>query len=33
VEFKTGAAQLTPRQRNIKKLIAEGKVRFEEIRF
>ena len=33
VEFKTGAAQLTPRQRNIKRLIAEGKVRFEEIRF
>jgi predicted Holliday junction resolvase-like endonuclease len=33
VEFKTGASQLTSRQRNIKKLIAEGKVRFEEIRF
>ena len=33
VEFKTGAAQLTPRQRNIKRLISEGKVRFEEIRF
>ena len=33
VEFKTGSAQMTPRQRNIKKLIAEGKVRFEEIRF
>ena len=33
VEFKTGAAQLTPRQKNIKRLIAEGKVRFEEIRF
>ena len=33
VEFKTGAAQLTPRQRNIKRLIAEGKVRFEEFRF
>ena len=33
VEFKTGAAQLNPKQRNIKRLIAEGKVRFEEIRF
>jgi len=33
VEFKTGAAQLAPRQRNIKRLITEGKVRFEEIRF
>ena len=33
VEFKTGAAQLTPRQKNIKRLISEGKVRFEEIRF
>ena len=33
VEFKTGSAQMTPKQRNIKKLIAEGKVRFEEIRF
>ena len=33
VEFKTGESQLTSRQRNIKKLIAEGKVRFEEIRF
>ena len=33
VEFKTGSAQMTPRQRSIKKLIAEGKVRFEEIRF
>ena len=33
VEIKTGAAQLNPKQRNIKRLIAEGKVRFEEIRF
>jgi predicted Holliday junction resolvase-like endonuclease len=33
VEFKTGAAQMTSRQRNIKKLITEGKVRFEEMRF
>ena len=33
VEFKTGGAQMTPRQRQIKKLVSEGKVRFEEIRF
>jgi len=33
VEFKTGSSQLTQRQRAIKKLIDEGKVRFEEIRF
>ena len=33
VEFKTGGSQMTPRQRQIKKLVSEGKVRFEEIRF
>ena len=33
VEFKTGASQMTTRQRQIKRMVAEGKVRFEEIRF
>ena len=33
VEFKTGDSQMTVRQRQIKRMVAEGKVRFEEIRF
>ena len=33
VEFKTGDSQMTTRQRQIKRMVAEGKVRFEEIRF
>ena len=33
VEFKTGASQLTTRQRQIKRMVIDGKVRFEEIRF
>ena len=33
VEFKTGGSQLTTRQRQIKRMVTEGKVRFEEIRF
>jgi len=31
VELKTGKSKLSTKQRNIKKLIEEGKVRFEEI--
>ena len=33
VEFKTGGSQMTTRQRQIKRMVTEGKVRFEEIRF
>ena len=33
VEFKTGDSQMTMRQRQIKRMVAEDKVRFEEIRF
>lgn len=32
VEFKANTSQLSPTQKHIKKLIEEGKVRFEEIR-
>ena len=33
VEFKTGDSNMSPKQRRIKALIEEGKVRFQEIRF
>lgn len=33
VEFKTGDSQMTMRQRQIKRMVAEDKVRFEEVRF
>ena len=33
VEFKTGGSQLTPRQKHIRQLVAEGKVSFKEVRF
>ena len=33
VEFKTGGSEMTTRQRQIKRMVTEGKVRFEEIRF
>lgn len=33
IEVKTGKSQLITKQRNIKKLIKEGKVKFETVRF
>ena len=33
VEFKTGNSRLTPGQKQIKQLVTEGKVSFQEIRF
>ena len=33
VEFKTGDSNMSQKQRRIKELIDEGKVRFQEIRF
>ena len=33
VEFKTGDSNMSQKQRRIKALIDEGKVRFQEIRF
>ena len=32
VEFKTGGSRLTPRQRQIRDLVARGRIDFEEIR-
>lgn len=33
VEFKTGDSAMSQKQRNIKRLVEDGKVTFEEIRF
>ena len=33
VEFKTGDSNMSQKQRRIKTLVEEGKVRFQEIRF
>ena len=33
VEFKTGRSQLSDTQQRVKRLVEQGKVRFEEIRF
>ena len=33
VEFKTGRSQLSDPQKRVKRLVEQGKVRFEEIRF